>query len=631
MDKKVNKIENLLEELAKGEYLTAEVIADELGVSTKTARTRMGELNALIFNHGAEIISRPRYGFCLQVNDKAKWDQYFRSGTLAKKVKVGSQEERTTYIALKLLMSDDYIKINQFSDELYVSNQIISDSLKECENHLKYYKLNLIRKPYYGLKITGAEFDKRNYIISRFQNDFKSFVPEELDKEYDSEKVFSKVLDALLHHRIHLVEVSLQSTVAYVYLSLIRHKMGIRIIEKTTISEEDMKDRAFAAAADIIYSLNPKMDDAEVYYLGVYISAMRSNDAIEFHTNVVITQKIDQLVHKIFTSINRVIGVDFTSDLRLHMMLAQHLMALDLRIRYHIPLECDSYTNIRKNFSYAYTIANEAVAVLAKEYNLSIADSEVDWLTLIFATGLHDINKTYKMNVLVVCQEGRASSQLLKYEIQKNYSNYVNEVKVCTTYELETFDLSNIDYIFSTVNIPIQTNIPILMVLNLGLFQKDLTIENELLGHRIQALDHFFSEDMFFTDVKGETKEEILYNLCQNISSKKILPAGFYEALLEREELNSTDYSPMIAIPHPSNLIPDDDIVAVAILDKPINWGRYSVQILLLTALTLKNEDLTQLFYQVTSHFVVDKKSISKLIKKPTFKTFVGLISQAGM
>ena len=626
-DKGTYKIETLLNRLSTNQFLTAEQIAEDLGVSAKTARTRMAELNALIRSHGAQILSRPRYGYQLQIDDPIKWDEYLRSRSLAKETEAGTPKERSAYIALSLLMAADYIKISNFADELFVSSQVISDTLKECESFLDYYKLSIERKPYYGLRLIGREFDKRNCIISSFPNDFKSFLHVYDDEQSMSKQIIETVMKSLQEHRVHLTEVSLQSAAAYVYLSLARYRSGFQITDDDKADEKMMKDRAYAAAADIFGELGKDINDSEIYYLGVYISAMRSNDVPEYHNNIIISRKIDGTVNEVFDVIKDVFGVSFHNDLRLHMMLAQHLMSLDLRIRYHIPLQNTAYLNIDKDFPYAFSIANEALSVLSKEYKTVIDPSESEWLALIFATGLQDMKASQKLNVLVVCQEGRASSQLLKYQIQRNYSEYVDDVRIVTVYEFDQADLSDIDYIFSTVNIPYHTNIPILMVDNLALFQKSSVIENELLSHRMSVIDRFFSDKLFFTDLEGSTKEEILTSLCSRISAVKELPDHFLESLMEREQMNSTDYAPMVAIPHPSRLVPEEDIVAVAILDKPVFWGRNDIQVILLTALSLKNEEATQLFYEVTSHFITNKKSISVLVKNRNYETLIGLLS----
>lgn len=625
-EKETYKIETLLSEFSKQEYLTAEAIAEKLGVSVKTARNRIAEVNQLITPHGAEITSRARFGYRLDISDPQKWDEYIRSRSLLKEMETGTPEERTTFVALSLLMAADYIKITDFADELYVSPQVISQTLKECEKIFTYYHLSLERKPYYGLRLIGREFDKRNCIISSFLNEFEAFLPEKTDAAV-SKQIFQTLIGCLQANRIHLTEISLQSTAAYCMLSIQRFQAGFSITADDISPDDAIEEHAAQAASAFCHAFRKDVSEAEIHFLGVYISAMRSNDAPEYRTNIVITQKIDRLVVRIFDVINSVFSVEFHNNLRLHMMLAQHLLSLDLRVRYHIPLNSEIYLNVQKDFPFSYAIANEALSVLIQEYQTEISPSEADWLALIFATGLQDIQATQKLNVLVVSSAGRASAQLFKRQIEKNYSQYVDRVETCNAYELEGYDLSEIDYIFSTSNIAFHTNIPILMIDNLDLSREKTAIESSILNRRFSYLDRFYSEEYFYTDLSGTTKEEILAQLCERISKKRKLPEGFYEALMERERLHSTDYMPSTAVPHPSGLIPEEDIVAVAILKKPVFWSRYQVQIVILSALSLKDEEAARQFYGITSHFLMDKKNIAGLLKSPDYKTFIALLS----
>ncbi|MBE6104356.1 MAG: transcription antiterminator, partial [Erysipelotrichaceae bacterium] len=413
------RIESLIAEFIKHEYLTAEQIAESLNVSIKTARSRMAELNLLISLHGAHIFSKPRFGYQLQIDDGEKWTEYMNSRSLLSEIGAGSHGERTTHIALSLLTADSYIKINDFADELYVSPQIVSESLKELETIFSFYKLKLERKPYYGLKLIGREFDKRNCIISCYINDFRSFLTTDSEEDNTMDgKIIETVLDGLTTSRIQLTEVSLQSTVAYAYLSYLRYKSGFIIPDEDIVNESALKGRAATAAKFIFEQMFEEINPGEVYFFSVYISAMRYNDTPENRRNIVITPRIDTLVTRIFETVRNVFGVDFSNNLRMRMMLAQHLLSLDLRVRYHIPLLNDVYLDIRKNYPYAYSIANEAISVLVREYGTNISSSENDWLALIFATGLYDIKTEHKLNVLVVCQLGVASSQLLKHDIQ---------------------------------------------------------------------------------------------------------------------------------------------------------------------------------------------------------------------
>ena len=125
---------------------------------------------------------------------------------------------------------------------------------------------------------------------------------------------------------------------------------------------------------------------------------------------------------------------------------------------------------------------------------------------------------------------------------------------------------------------------------------------------------------------KVTTKEDILKQLCDRIGKNMKLPEGFYESVMEREALHTTDYSPYVAVPHPTNLTTEEDIVAVAVLEKPVFWGRHNIQVLFCAFLSLNDEEPTQLFYEVTSHLISDRKMIDQLIHDPSYSMLIGLL-----
>ncbi|MBE2990387.1 helix-turn-helix domain-containing protein, partial [Sneathia sp. DSM 16630] len=72
--------------------------------------------------------------------------------------------DRTNYIISKLI-TNEYIKIDDLSYELDISNRTISSDIKSIKQNLKKYKLDLKSTPYYGLSICGEEIDIRRYIV----------------------------------------------------------------------------------------------------------------------------------------------------------------------------------------------------------------------------------------------------------------------------------------------------------------------------------------------------------------------------------------------------------------------------------------------------------------------------------
>ena len=61
------RLQELFALLRQDEYRTARQLAGQLGVSEKTVRTRLRELNDELEKNGAKVVSRARFGYRLEV------------------------------------------------------------------------------------------------------------------------------------------------------------------------------------------------------------------------------------------------------------------------------------------------------------------------------------------------------------------------------------------------------------------------------------------------------------------------------------------------------------------------------------------------------------------------------------
>ena len=68
-----NRFWQLLRELDGGDYRTAAALGKALALSEKTVRNLIKEINTVICDHGAEIDSKQKYGYRLNVFDSEMW------------------------------------------------------------------------------------------------------------------------------------------------------------------------------------------------------------------------------------------------------------------------------------------------------------------------------------------------------------------------------------------------------------------------------------------------------------------------------------------------------------------------------------------------------------------------------
>ena len=115
----------LLLALSETEYCTSGTLAKALGVSSKTAQGMVKDLREKLQKNGADILARTRHGYLLQVNDRALFETLSSGENAAAHFIPSGSEERIHYLLVLLLGQVDYVKLDDVSEELYVSKYTI--------------------------------------------------------------------------------------------------------------------------------------------------------------------------------------------------------------------------------------------------------------------------------------------------------------------------------------------------------------------------------------------------------------------------------------------------------------------------------------------------------------------------
>lgn len=292
-----------------------------------------------------------------------------------------------------------------------------------------------------------------------------------------------------------------------------------------------------------------------------------------------------------------------------------------------MPIENPLLCEVQKHYSLAYALAEQAAIPLHRHYGRNVSEDEIGFLAYIFQLTLEQERKGFeKKNVLVVCSSGGASSRLIAYRFEEEFSKYLDNIEVCDVFHLEQYDFSKIDYIFSTVPIHQKVNVPIIRVEDF-LNQSSMRVVQSILeGSSADFLSAYYQPELFFPHVEGRTKEEAIFNLCTQIDRVMSLPQGFYSAVLKREELARTDFCPLVAFPHAYKVLSEKTFVAVGILDEPIRWVENDVQVLLLISIADGEHPELQKFYLSITSFMQDTARVKSLIQCRDYPWFMRLL-----
>lgn len=628
-----SRLQELLTLLKQDEYRTAQQLAKHMRVSEKTVRIAIRDLNAELMRSGAGIESKPRYGYRLVVTDQEQFANYQseeeKSGMIP-----DSGKERSEYLMAYLLFRKNYVKIEELCDFMYLSKTTLSHYLKNIENVLDRYRLSIERRPNYGIKIVGEEFDIRR-LISDYYIKHHCLVGVNLThQEQEIARLAETVKRLLAKYDVHLSEMSFDNFVDYTYVACKRMKAGYYLkLNKENLPEIGIKEEAFSRELlnELENSMGITYTQDEKNYLLLYLAGKRMiGNVLENDSNFIIQEQTDRLAMEMLKLISNDYHMNFQNNFEMRMTLNQHLVPFDVRMRYDIPLKNPLLKDIKEKYSLAFQMAVVASGILVNHYKKEISEDEIGYFALIFQLALEKEQSDGYSNILVVCSTGKATSRLLKYKYEQEFSEYLDNIYVCDLMGLETFDMSKVDYIFTTVPITKKVDVPIVEV---GMFLEDDDIRKVTdalrYGRKDDILRRYYTPDRFLTDVPKGDKEAIIKYICQIISEQETVDDDFYDMVLERETYVQMDYGNHIALPHPNRIASEESFAYVAVLKQPVIWNEFPVQVVILISIGRQggSDKDRQKFYEATARFALDKEAVMELIGNPSYETLMELLS----
>lgn len=630
------RMKKIIIELSDSEYVTASELAKILDLNEKTVRTTIGKMRDSLDEYGIEIESKTRKGYHLLIYDKEKYQAFINNDECLSKNDIpNNSKEREEWLLDYLLKQHKFVRIDDLSEMLYVSRSTITNDIRNVEDSLKSYHITLIRRPNYGLHIQGSEFDIRNCMISQFKDN--KWAQRFSDKEENELKEISKILlNNIQNQKVVLSKSMIQEMTSCIYIAKVRYEENYKI----TVSKKEVVHRIYKpcieVATNIVEELNEKFHihllDSEIYYIAINIAARSDYNVLEGELESGVINQARKQATQMLDCVYDMMHLDMRQNLSLLYDLISFLIPMDIRMRYGIIAKNPFAEATKKKYFFAYNVASQAVIPLKKTYFHEVPENEIAYLTSIFALFIEqEKDKKKKYNILVICATNMSTSKLLAYQYKKKFKKYIDEVYTCEMYNLDSFDFSKVDYIFTTVEINRVLPKP---VLGISAFLEDEEVEkiSSILKFKSSnTIADVYSEELFYDNIKGETKEEILFEICKRIPEKYGIPSDFYEGLLRREEITGTDLAKHVALPHPYETTSDISFACISVLDHPIRWTRQDVQVVILMAVAEDEQrDLTN-FLQLISEFIANESAVLQLVEEPDFTTFVNLLSQIEM
>lgn len=606
-----NRMKQILRLLLESkEYLTSDELAYRLGSSARTVREDISKNKKMLGRYGIQIKSKTHKGYYLELAGEHEED-------LQEMLKqAGPPQNKAAQLMRSLLLADDYRKLDDIAEELWMSRSTADRLFKEAKGTFERYHLRLVSKPFHGIKLEGNERDRRLCLVqcclpskNSMMKRFWAKIAADTDVVY--EELAEIVESCIRSEEYQIAEASRRNLIVHLAVAIMRIRTSHLVQDGGALplgeSPEGRIAREIARKIEERYKV--EFPAAEIDYIQIHLKGKRF--FMEDGKDHLITGEMEALMVKINHAILEEMGMDFQPDLEHFAALSLHMVPMLTRVRYGLRMENPVLYDVKRQLPLGYECAVIAANVIGAELGCKVTEEEKGYLAMHYAVAIDHLKKSRNVRVVVVCSSGLGTSRLLKHKVTEQFGLSEQEVLMLSMGQLSHADLSAVDYIFSMVPITVEVPCQIIYVENP---LAALPNRNSKDTHKEEMdLAQYLSPGRVFLQVKAADRREVIEQLCRALEETASLPEDFLELVWRREQASATEIGGMAAIPHPAKICTEASYLAIAVLKKPITWYRKPVKYVFLVSYGFRNRQETENLNEALTELATDEAWLKRL------------------
>lgn len=642
-NKRCIQILNLL--MKSKDKLTGGSLAFSIGVSSRTIRNDMKELNSALKQYGAEVVSEIGQGYYLRIKEQNKFSEFLEQIERQGKEKdfqniiPSEPEDRVRYIISKLLLSSlngrkEIIDSFDLEEELFISTSTLKKDFRTIDKILKNYDLKISITKKNGVRIVGEE-TKIRYCISEYIFNSKGYFGDEENQFYknvftekEMERLRKILLEVISEYNLRLTDIAFKNVLIH---SLIMLKRFARQ-KNVTYDESEIEDfegrTEFECARDIIRRIQKEFGvdlGNEVYYLTQHLISSQRFLIDDPEDDYEYKEEIENILRTIKAETN----IDLSDDKQLINGLAMHLGAAMQRLRFDMNIRNEFLDSIKNMYPLAFELAVLSSEVIEKNHKLKTKENEIGFLAMHFGAALErkGLNRKLKRKkAVIVCIAGVATAMLLKEKITQNFGHKIEVVKTCPKQEITQELIDEVDIVLTTVELSYFHSSKIKKI-NLFLDETDIegirkVLETTNDDRKINYRD-IFRRELFFPNEDLKGKQEVLTYITDVMLEKEYITESIKRSVFKREEMATTELGSLVAIPHALLNDMGDAAVSVMILKKPITWENEKVQVVLLLNIPKSKYGMWETVFKRLYQYLIGMQGVTRLIKNRDYEEFI--------
>ncbi|HET7987494.1 TPA: PTS sugar transporter subunit IIA [Streptococcus pneumoniae] len=551
-----------------------------------------------------------------------------------------SVENRRVYIIKQLYLTNNDLTLDYLSEKYLVSKTSIYNDIKVINEVIEGYGSKIVSN-ISGIELIGDEINiQRSLIELIFHYSDKVSYSSSINKAqlvFFDKNIVNSIYEELFLENKSLIEnlpdYYIHSFITLVFTLCSRVKIDRHIgdnFKYVTPKFNNYDSETVKTFVDFLIDeldLNLKAND--IAYLKKQIYAHRLVDEQ-------INDKSDNnfIVNKFIERINKIEGVDFSNNEELVKAMSYHISAMVERLKLGIHIQNPLLKSLRKEYKTLFSIIWYSANILEDYFKIKMNDDEVALILIYFQIQIEASNKAN--NILIVCQYGISCAQLV-YNKVKGFLPEKDNLLIRTLDELNNSDLSDVDFIISSINLdylnldipyvfvnPVINNDDYIKIISeyTKIFSKRYQIrKNEKNNEDVSAIeiDDLISLETIFLRKEFKNKEGLIEYVGNSLNKNKFVDYSYLESIFAREAIGITALEYGVALPHASSKTVNRTHIAICTLSHPIDWDGIPTSLVIF--MNFEDDEVENIRYIVDKIYkkINSKEKVDKLVgcKKP--------------
>jgi len=448
-------LSTLIQKKEYGQAAYMKELAEQFKVSTRTIRNDLEQINEFLNKNKLSGVSLGKQGVIETGKDMERARQYlFQDDFYPYKLE---KHERKMFMATLLICERDYRTLSNLADCMYVSRSTVVQDLDGLKAFFKKHKLYVVSHSNKGLILEGEEKNKRLLLLSMIKSNESVYreapvferlirsLKEECRVDMEDLKTMEKVINLAEHFSGRfLTDTSFTNLKYFLVLSLYRMRL------KKYAEQDSKKNSKYEMAGYILKQLSDfagiEVMEEEIKFLGRILNEMRYIKKTTSNQEIV---KMQVITRTFIEHVSIDIDLNLQGDYIFYENLINHLESM-----FSSAIQDNTVNSVVTEVLERYPKIQEAVqnnvSVLEEYIGRKLNEVEISYIVVhICAAMERNKNSTERYSVILVCNGGIGTSQLLLARLKK-YFNF-DVADIIPAHDLKNADINEADVILSTV------------------------------------------------------------------------------------------------------------------------------------------------------------------------------------